>query len=64
MKFGPNPVGALSIREGRGGITLKLSVPTAPAAHILVYGAAPCNAGRDYCDRFVYLGLLPAPQRG
>jgi hypothetical protein len=62
--FGPNPVGGLSITQGRGGIALKLSVSTAPAAHILVYGARPYNAGRKYCDKFVFLGLLPPPAGG
>ena len=62
--FGPNPVGELRITEGKGGIALKLSVATAPTAHILVYGARPYNAGRKYCDKFVYLGLLPAPEGG
>jgi hypothetical protein len=62
--FSPNPVGALSITQGRGGIALKLSVSKAPVEHILVYGARPYNAGRPYCDKFIYLGLLPVPESG
>ena len=36
----------------------------APAAHILVFASAPFNQGREYCEKFLYLGLLPAPVRG
>jgi hypothetical protein len=62
--FGPNPVGELRIVESRGGIALKLRVAAAPTGEILVYGAAPCNAGRRYCDKFRFLGRLPAPKGG
>ena len=49
---------------GRHGIALKLSVPQAPAGNTLVFGSLPRNAGRRYCDKFMYLGLLPAPDAG
>ena len=57
----PNPVKALSITQGRDGVALKLSVTAAPAGHILLYASRPYNAGRHYCDKFIYLGPLPAP---
>lgn len=62
--FSSNPVGELSIAQGRDGIVLKLRVAKAPAGHILVFASRPYNAGRRYCDKFLYLGLLPAPVRG
>jgi len=62
--FGPNPVVGLAISDDRGRIRLKLILPKAPAAHILVYGAAPCNAGRRFCEKFSFLGLLPNPVTG
>lgn len=63
-RFEPNPIVRLVINTHRGRIRIKLMVPKAPAAHILVYGAAPCNAGRRFCKDFTYLGLLPAPVAG
>jgi hypothetical protein len=43
---------------------IKLRVSNAPVEHILVFGAKPCNAGREYCDKFVYLGRLGAAEGG
>ena len=60
--FGLNPVEGLSITQSGGGVALKLRVAKAPAAPILVFASRPYNAGRRYCDRFIYLGLLPAPE--
>jgi len=62
--FSPNPVRALSITKGPTGIVLKLTVAKVPAGYTLVYGARLCNAGRRYCDKFIYLGLLPTPVGG
>jgi hypothetical protein len=62
--FGPNPIAALSITQDSDGIALKLSVTTAPAADLLVFASRPYNAGRRYCDKFIYLGPLPAPAGG
>ena len=50
-------LGPLMTGDGRGGVTLKRSVPEAPAGHVLVFGARPCSPGRRYCDKFRYLGL-------
>ena len=47
-EFGPNPVGELTITNTRGTIALKLGVPSTPAEHTVVYGAAPCSAGRYF----------------
>lgn len=62
--FTMDPLGPLMVGDGRAGITLKLGVPKLPAGHILIFGARPCSPGRRYCDKFRYLGLLPAPFRG
>jgi hypothetical protein len=62
--FAPNPVVALSITQNRGRVALKLTVSRAPAGHILLYASRPYNAGRQYCDKFIYLGPLPAPAGG
>jgi hypothetical protein len=62
--FGPNPVVGFRMTVQRGRLALKLTVSKAPAAHILVFASAPFNQGRDYCDKFLYLGPLPAPVRG
>jgi hypothetical protein len=63
-EFPDNPVGELLITNSRDTIALKLSVPTAPAEHMLVFGAAPCSAGRSSARHFVFLGFLPVPARG
>ena len=62
--FGPNPVVGFRITVQRGRLALKLTVPKAPAAHILVFASGPYNEGREYCDKFRYLGPLSAPVRG
>ena len=62
--FAPNPVVALSITQSRGRVALKLTVSRAPAGHILLYASHPYNAGRQYCDKFIYLGPLPDPAGG
>jgi hypothetical protein len=62
--FPMNPVRALAVNQGSGGIALKLNVAGAPAGHVLVFASRPYNAGRKYCDKFIYLGPLPAPVGG
>jgi len=62
--FGNNPVTVLDIAQGPAGITLKLSVTAAAAGDILVFASRPYNAGRRYCDKFIYLGPLPPPAAG
>ena len=63
-RFGPNPVVEFRITVQRDRLTLKLTVSKAPAAHILIFASAPFNQGREYCDKFRYLGTIPAPVRG
>jgi hypothetical protein len=63
-RFGANPVGSLTITNVRGAIALKLSVPSAPAQHTLVWGTVPGSAGASFPGRFTFLGLLPAPVAG
>ena len=63
-EFGPNPVVGFRITVRRGRLVLKLTVSKAPAAHILLFASAPYNEGREYCDKFRYLGTLPASVRG
>jgi hypothetical protein len=62
--FGPNPVEALSVSQGDEGISLRLSVSGSVVEDIMVFGAAPCSAGRKKCRNVAYLGLLPAPVGG
>jgi len=62
--FSANPVGDLTITNTGGIIALKLSVPTAPARHMLVWATAPCSPGVSFPGRFVILGRLPEPEAG
>ena len=57
--FASNPVTALNITQDSDGLALKLSVTKTPAADLLVFASRPYNAGRRYCDKFIYLGPLP-----
>ncbi len=60
----PNPVGELAITNTAGNPSLKLRVPSPPAQHTLVYGAAPVSPGVRCVQHFTFLGLLPAPVEG
>ena len=62
--FSMDSLGPLMTGDGIGGATLKIGVPKALAGHVLVFGARPCSPGRRYCDKFSYLGLLPAADGG
>jgi hypothetical protein len=63
-RFGPSPVGTLTITNSNGVLALKLSVAAQPAQYIVVLGAKPCSAGVTYEDHFTILGLLPDPDQG
>jgi hypothetical protein len=63
-RFGPNPVGQLTITNTNGAIALKLSVSGLPAQHTVVLGAKPCSAGVSFVDHFTILGVLPDPAQG
>jgi hypothetical protein len=62
--FGPKPVKGLSISycNGRVRITLRVSRPV--VEDIMVFGQAPCSAGRKKWRHGAYLGMLPAPIGG
>ena len=62
--FDANPVQDLVITDTGAAVELKLSVPSVPAADILVLGAAPCSAGVSFAKHFVILGRLPAAEAG
>jgi hypothetical protein len=64
VTFGPNPVGQLVITNGEGGVRLLLNVTASVAEDIMVFGQAPCSAGRRKRRNVSYLGLLSAPQAG
>jgi hypothetical protein len=62
--FGANPVRELVITNAGGVIELKLIVPSAPAADILVLGTHPRSPGVTFAKHFTILGHLPAPEAG
>jgi hypothetical protein len=65
-RFGPNPVGPLTIIKNGAGIELQLSVPERPRQDVvvLVLGARPCSAGRSSTTPYTILGPLPPPDGG
>ena len=64
VTFGPNPVGALTILNTEKGPRLLLEVTAPVTDDIMVFGQAPCSAGRTKRRNVAYLGLLPAPVDG
>src|ERR1039457_1049398 len=62
--FEPNPVGQLTIRNREDGVRLLLRVTGPVTEDIMVFGQAPCSAGRMKRRNVSFLGLLPAPQDG
>ena len=64
VAFGLNPVGQLIITNGEDGVRLLLSVSGPVTEDLMVFGQAPCSAGRMKRRRVVYLGLLPVPVGG
>jgi hypothetical protein len=62
--FPANPVGALVVTDTDGAIDLKLSVPTAPAARILVLATHPRSPGVTFANHFAILCELPAAEAG
>ena len=63
-EFGSNPVVGFRMTVRRGRLVLMLTVSKASAAHTPIFASAPYNQGREYCDKFLYLGTLPASVRG
>jgi hypothetical protein len=64
VAFGPSPVGGLSISWENGRVRLKVRVAGPVVEDIMVFGAAPCSAGRKKWRHGAYLGLLPAAEGG
>ena len=64
VRFDANPVGALVATSTDGVTELKLSVPKAPAAPVLVLATAPCSAGVSFGKHFTILGVLPPEEGG
>jgi hypothetical protein len=62
--FSLNPVEGLTISSDNGRIRLRLRVSGSATEDIMVFGQAPCSAGRKKWRHGAYLGLLPAPQAG
>jgi hypothetical protein len=62
--FSPNPVAELVAANLGGAITLKLRVPSQPAQHTVVQGAAPVSTGVRCVQHFPFLGLLPSAVDG
>jgi hypothetical protein len=63
-QFMQNPVGALSITNVGGVITLKLACPSQPGENTTVRASAPCSQGLVYCEDYRILGLLPVLAQG
>ena len=62
--FSPNPVGGLDIVNDEGsGVRLLLSVEPV-SEDIMLFGQAPCSAGRMKPRRVCYLGLLGPATNG
>ena len=62
--FKANPVTGLSVTNGRDGVRIKLSVSGPVEEDIMVFGQAPCSAGRKKWRHGAYLCLLPMPEGG
>ena len=62
--FGPNPVEGIAISYVNGQVRLRLKVSGPVTEDIMVFGQAPCSAGRKKWRHGAYLGLLPAPEGG
>jgi hypothetical protein len=62
--FNPSPVGRLIATNGEEGVRLLLRVSGPVTEDIMVFGQAPCSAGRSKRRNVAYLGLMPAPQNG
>ena len=63
-KFYPTPWVRLVITNLAGRIALKLYLAHGRAEGVMVSSWHPCNAGAMVWDKFVRIGLLPAPHRG
>ena len=62
--FGVSGVDGLTITNGQSGVRLLLKVTGPVTEEVMVFGQAPCSAGRSKRRNVAYLGLLPVPQDG
>jgi hypothetical protein len=62
--FGPNPVEGLALSYVNGQARLRLKASGPVTEDIMVFGQAPCSAGRKKWRHGAYLGLLPPPEQG
>jgi hypothetical protein len=62
--FQPIPVTGLTIVNGEQGVRLLVNVRGPVTEDIMVFGQAPCSAGRRKRRNVAFLGLLPAPENG
>ncbi len=62
--FGLSPVRQLVITNDERGVRLFLKLAAQPTEDIMVFGQAPCSAGRSKRRNVSYLGLLPPPEDG
>jgi len=60
--FDPNPVGQLIITNGEDGVRLLVNISRPLTEDIMVFGQAPCSAGRSKRRNVSYLGLVSASQ--
>ena len=58
--FKPNPVVGLTVTNGREGVRITLRVNGPVEEDVMVWGQAPCSAGRKKWRRGAYLCLLSA----
>jgi hypothetical protein len=63
-RFDASQIGELVVTNTGGAIDLKLSVPSAPTARILVLGTHPRSAGVTFAKHFTVLGVLPPAEAG
>lgn len=64
VAFNPSPVGPLTIENTDDGVRLYLAVTGDLTEDVMVFGEAPCSAGRRVHRHVCYLGLLPPPIGG
>ena len=57
--FEPNPVGQLTATNGENGVRLLLEVSGRVTEDIMVFGQAPCSAGRMKRRNVAYLAPMP-----
>ena len=62
--FPANEIGELVVTNTGGEIDLKLSVPNAPTARILVLATHPRSAGVSFANHFTILCVLPPAEAG